>query len=221
MTKSNCRGKVAQDEAEHCLAIGLAARDAGDEREQQQEEREQRQQRVVGDRGGEGQIVAVVDADDAAPDGERGQPDLAADAQEARDGDTAGRCGRGQTVVGASAWWRLLVARPPYVAGAGGALTRRSYRGRSWRRLSAPLVPRRACVSGEQPRRAAAAVERVAGEPPRHAAQRRRLEDVERRADARRRRSAMLATRSACRSVMRCMARTASSAISYQSDADS
>ena len=71
-------GKVADDEAHQRVAIGVAAGHAGDDREREQEEREQGEQRIVGDRRGERHVVAVVDADDAAPDGKGGQPDFRA-----------------------------------------------------------------------------------------------------------------------------------------------
>jgi hypothetical protein len=71
-------GKVAKHEVLDDGAIGLVARHACENGKQEQEEREQGQQRVVRDRGGEGQIVAVVDAGDPTPDGERGEPHLAA-----------------------------------------------------------------------------------------------------------------------------------------------
>ena len=58
--ESSCRTNV-----EHRVAVVLVGGDAAEHRERQQEERKQRQQRVVGDRRRVGQVVAVVEADEA------------------------------------------------------------------------------------------------------------------------------------------------------------
>ena len=68
--------EIPEHEPEHGCAIGIVARHARQNGEGQEEEGKERQQRVVGDGGGEGEVVAVVEADGAAPDGQRGQADL-------------------------------------------------------------------------------------------------------------------------------------------------
>ena len=54
--------EVLQDEAEDRGAIVIVGADAAEDRQAQEQEREQREQRVEGDRRGERQVVAAVEA---------------------------------------------------------------------------------------------------------------------------------------------------------------
>jgi hypothetical protein len=75
VTKSN-GGKVPEDEIEDGHPIGRVGGHAPEDREHQQQEGKEREQRVIRDRRREGEIVAVVKADDAAPDSQERQADL-------------------------------------------------------------------------------------------------------------------------------------------------
>ena len=67
-------GKVPQNELEHCGAIFGVGGHLAEHRECEQEKGKQRQQRVVGDRRRVGEIVAVVEAEESAPERQRRQP---------------------------------------------------------------------------------------------------------------------------------------------------
>src|SRR5439155_19165028 len=77
-------------------------------REEKQKERKERQQRVIRDRRRERQVVAAVDANQSAPDGEERQADLGEDAER-----RAARDHRAILVVPASSQARLTVIPTP------------------------------------------------------------------------------------------------------------
>ena len=74
--------KVAKDEPEQRVAIRLAVGHERDEGQREEKKGKERQEGVVGDRGGEGQVVAVVDARQPAPDRLRRQADFDAHARQ-------------------------------------------------------------------------------------------------------------------------------------------
>jgi hypothetical protein len=60
-------GKVLKDEAENGGAIVIVGAHPAKYRQAQEQKGKQREQRVEGDRGGERQVVAAVEADEAVP----------------------------------------------------------------------------------------------------------------------------------------------------------
>ena len=98
----------------------------------EEEERKEREERVVRDRGREGQVVAVVDAGDPAPDRQRRQPDFDSPARQRP------RQPRGRRV--ACALTRLIISRGVRSASRRAALRAPA---RSVSRRSAPSSPAR------------------------------------------------------------------------------